>query len=163
MERTSQVYIGVPNGVVLCVDSAESAEKISARLYHAYRGDCLNVTSPEQILPEMERLFESLRFPFRTTNYRSFGGREEAAKAGGTRPGRELSEAAKERVMSDDELLDLQGDLVTFIIRVQQRQNSDWQGRITWAEHNRTLPFRTVAEMLQLISNAVSYAIEQDD
>lgn len=157
MERTSQVYMGVPNGVVLCIDSAESDQNISARLYHAYRSDAVNITSPEEILPEMEKLFESLRFPFRTTNYRSFSGaREEYTAEPGVRPGREFAEASNRRVLSDDDLLDLEGELATFIIRVQQRQNSDWQGRITWAEHDRTLAFRTVTEMLQLIEKAIS-------
>lgn len=157
MERTSQVYIGVPNGVVLCIDAAESEQSITARLYHGYRRDAVDITAPEQILPEMERLFDSLRFPFKTTNYRSFSGsKAEQPAETGVLPGREFAEAAGRRVLSDDELLDLEGELATFIIRVQQRQNSDWQGRITWAEHDRTLGFRTVTELLKLISNAVS-------
>jgi hypothetical protein len=160
MERTSQVYIGVPNGVVLCIDSAESEQKFTARLYHAYRSDAVNVTSPEGILPEMEKLFESLRFPFRTTNYRSFRReRAEYSADPGARPGRESAEAASRRMLSDDDLLDLEGELATFIIRVQQRQNSDWQGRITWAERDKTLNFRTVTELLQLIENAAGYLL----
>ena len=40
--------------------------------------------------------------------------------------------------MSDEELLRKHGELGTFVVRVQHRENSSWQGRITWMEKNRT-------------------------
>ena len=57
--------------------------------------------------------------------------------------------------MSDEELLDRHGDLGTFIIRVQHRQNSSWQGRITWMDEDKTVYFRSMWEMLKLIDSAV--------
>ena len=57
--------------------------------------------------------------------------------------------------MSDEELLDRHGDLGTFIIRVQHRQNSSWQGRITWMDKDKTVYFRSMWEMLKLIDSAV--------
>ena len=57
--------------------------------------------------------------------------------------------------MSDEELMDRHGDLGTFIIRVQHRQNSSWQGRITWMEEDKTVYFRSMWEMLKLIDSAV--------
>ena len=60
------------------------------------------------------------------------------------------------RVMEDEEMLDMHGDLGTFIIRVQHRQNSSWQGRITWVEQDKTLYFRSVWEMMKLIEEALA-------
>ena len=59
------------------------------------------------------------------------------------------------RVLEDEEMLDMHGDLGTFIIRVQHRQNSSWQGRITWVEEDKTLYFRSVWEMMKLIEEAL--------
>ena len=60
--------------------------------------------------------------------------------------------------MSDEELLNKHGDLGTFIIRVQHRQNSSWQGRITWMDEDKTVYFRSMWEMLKLINSAVGTA-----
>lgn len=49
--------------------------------------------------------------------------------------------------MSDEELLNKHGDLGTFIIRVQHRQNSSWQGRITWMDEDKTVYFRSMWEL----------------
>ena len=57
--------------------------------------------------------------------------------------------------MNDEELLSRHGDLGTFIIRVQHRQNSSWQGRITWMDEDKTVYFRSMWEMLKLIDSAV--------
>lgn len=64
-------------------------------------------------------------------------------------------ESKPERILSDEELLKKHGDLGTFIIRVQQRQNSSWQGRITWMDKDETIYFRSVWEMIKLIASAL--------
>lgn len=65
--------------------------------------------------------------------------------------------------MNDDELLSKHGDLGTFILRVQHRQNSTWQGRITWVNENKTLQFRSVWELTKLIEEALDTVSEQED
>ena len=65
--------------------------------------------------------------------------------------------------MSDDELLSKHGDLGTFILRVQHRQNSTWQGRITWVNENKTLQFRSMWELTKLIEEALDTVSEQED
>lgn len=57
--------------------------------------------------------------------------------------------------MTDKEMLSKHGDFGTFIIRVQQRQNSTWQGRITWVEEDKTMYFRSLLEMLKLIESGI--------
>ena len=65
--------------------------------------------------------------------------------------------------MSDDALLSKHGDIGTFIVRVQHRQNTSWQGRITWMEEDKTIYFRSVWEMIKLIESAVDTVSEQED
>lgn len=57
--------------------------------------------------------------------------------------------------MKDEELLQKHGELGTFIVRVQHRQNNSWQGRITWMEEDRTLSFRSIWELVKLMVSAV--------
>ena len=49
-----------------------------------------------------------------------------------------------------------------FLIRIQFHQNSTWQGTIQWLEENKTLPFRSVLEMLHLMEEAVGNHRVQD-
>ena len=65
--------------------------------------------------------------------------------------------------MADDKLLAKHGDIGTFIVRVQHRQNSSWQGRITWMEEDRTIQFRSVWEMIKLIESAVDTVSEDEE
>ena len=65
--------------------------------------------------------------------------------------------------MNDEQLLMQHGDLGSFIIRVQHRQNSSWQGRITWVEKNQTVYFRSVWEMMKLIETAIESVAPQEE
>ena len=65
--------------------------------------------------------------------------------------------------MSDKELLSKHGDLGTFIIRVQHRQNSSWQGRITWMDKDKTVYFRSIWEMIKLVGSALDTVSVPED
>ena len=127
MER-SQWYVGVPNGVVLCVDHVREGDPCG-RLYHSYSKKASEFFNMDEIVFRMDCLYDYLNYPY---------------------PGTKL--------MKDEELLGMHGDLGTFIVRVQHRQNSSWQGRITWMEENQTLSFRSIWEMVKLIASAVDTA-----
>ena len=143
-ERGSQIYIGTPNGVVLTIDERNDTE-LKAKYYTSYSREAHEVTNWDQFFFEVEKFFDDLRFPYPTTNVRTFG--EEIKRS--------YPEPGKEKVMKDEELLSKHGDLGSFIIRVQHRQNSSWQGRITWMEKNQTMYFRSAWEMMKLIESAL--------
>ena len=44
----------------------------------------------------------------------------------------------------------------TFVVRVENRQNGTWQGKIVWADENRTEHFRSMLEMLKLMEEAMA-------
>ena len=144
MSKT-QWYIGAPNGVILCVDQA-AGRTLSGRLCHSYSRKEIPFANIEQLLFEMEHFYDSINFPHPTAASRTF--QDGSAQPGNRRTGRA-------KIMSDEELMDRHGDLGTFIIRVQHRQNSSWQGRITWMEEDKTVYFRSMWEMLKLIDSAV--------
>ncbi|MBQ2659031.1 MAG: hypothetical protein IJF87_10755 [Erysipelotrichaceae bacterium] len=55
------------------------------------------------------------------------------------------------------------GDLGTFIVRVQHRQNSSWQGRLTWVEENKTVYFRSVWELMKLANDALEHSKQSEN
>lgn len=151
MEK-SQWYIGTPNGVVLCIDHV-GKRQFSGRLYHAYSAKGFVITSLEQMLFQLEKFYDSINFPHPTTNNRTFQGETQATN---------LREE-RARIMSDEELLSKHGDLGTFIVRVQHRQNSSWQGRITWMDKDKTVYFRSMWEMLKLLASALDTVNGQEE
>ncbi|MBO5543896.1 MAG: hypothetical protein J5949_04625 [Oscillospiraceae bacterium] len=148
----TQWYIGAPNGVVLCINGSDSGE-LRGVFYHSYSNEPVPFRGIGQMTLRMEKLYDWLRFPHPGTNNRSFG---EVPP-----PTRQTHE--RKRIMSDEKLLSKHGDIGTFIVRVQHRQNSSWQGRITWMEEDRTIQFRSVWEMIKLIESAVDQVSEPED
>mgnify|MGYP000121549684 CR=1 FL=1 len=43
----------------------------------------------------------------------------------------------------------------TFLIRIYFKQHANWQGTIQWLETNKTVPFRSVLELISLLNEAV--------
>ena len=147
----SQCYIGAPNGVIICVDNND-AHILRGRLYHSYTKEALSFENAGQMSFIMEELYDSLNFPHPGTNKRLFAAENKTINR--------LTE--RDKIMTDDELLSKHGDIGTFIVRVQHRQNSSWQGRITWMEQDSTLYFRSIWEMIKLIENAVDTVSHQE-
>lgn len=58
--------------------------------------------------------------------------------------------------MEDRSVLDHKMDKATFIINIHYRQNATWQGKIVWADQNKTQYFRSALEMMKLIDSALS-------
>ena len=150
--KKTQCYIGAPNGVVLCINRARGGE-LGGVFYHSYSPDPVPFENIEQMTLRMERLYDWLRFPHRSENSRSFS------------PGERTYQTKEERnrIMSDQSLLSRHGDMGTFIVRVQHRQNSSWQGRITWMEQDKTINFRSVWELIKLIESAVDTVGGRDE
>lgn len=150
-EKHTQWYIGAPNGVVLCIHRMHGGEP-GGELYHSYRADPVPFGSYDEMTRCMEELYDALRFPYPATNRRSFSPPREV---------RHIKE--RNKLMSDEQLLSKHGDIGTFIVRVQHRQNSSWQGRLTWMEKDQTVNFRSVWEMIKLIESAMDTVSEQED
>ncbi len=142
----SQQYIGTPNGVVMCINSIQK-DRVCGSLYHFYQRESIPFTDLGQALSIMEKLFDSLHFPRPANSDRMFSNRQTDPNRGGN--------TQMEKTVTDQELSGHRGDLGTFIIRVQHRENSSWQGRVTWLEEDRTLNFRSIWELVKLVENAI--------
>lgn len=150
MDR-SQWYLGTPNGVVLCIDRTRDGQ-LEGRFYHAYEREAAHFSTMEEAIFGLEGFYDSLNFPHPTTDSRAF--RKEGRQAD--------DRQERTRVMRDEELLGRHGELGTFIIRVQHRQNSSWQGRITWMDRDKTVYFRSIWEMIKLVEGALDTVSVQE-
>ena len=118
---------------------------IKGVFYHHFSQEGIRFEGMSDLLSGMEKLYDAMNFPFPGNNERHFIEKE-------------ISYMKEEltKKLEDQDMLKMHGDLGTFIIRVQHRQNSSWQGRITWVEEDKTLYFRSVWEMVKLIEEALA-------
>ncbi len=50
-----------------------------------------------------------------------------------------------------------------FLVRIHFKQNADWQGIVHWLETNKTVPFRSVLELITLLNEAVGLSTSSKD
>jgi|GEM_PF-875014 hypothetical protein len=60
--------------------------------------------------------------------------------------------------MQKDGSRESQSDNAIFLIQIQYRHNSSWQGRIVWLDKKQTLVFRSFLELVMLIKEALGGA-----
>lgn len=51
----------------------------------------------------------------------------------------------------------------TFIVKVEHCQNNSWQGKVTWADENKTQRFRSMLELIKLMDEAVNQNQNMDE
>ena len=135
-------YIGTPWGIILCVDYYQD-EKINGRIYHRYQTEPIRVGGMTEAIFEIDAFFDRLGYPFPGTESHYFIKHEKKQRI------------KMARKLSDEEMLKNNGEKGTFIIRVEQRQHSSWQGRVTWVEEGKTENFRSALELLKMIDGAL--------
>lgn len=140
--RKKQRYIGVSNGIVLCVDRYGGGT-IEGRMYHGYQKENIHFYGYEKVIKIAEGLFNALGFPFMGTGDRDIHGNIRSCDR----------TEGMERVLSEEELLKKHGDKGTFVIRVRHRQHSSWQGEITYLEEDKSVCFRSLLELIKIIDN----------
>lgn len=135
-------YIGTPWGIILCVDYYRD-EKINGRIYHRYQTEPIRIGGMLEAVFEIDAFFDRFGYPFPGTESHYFIKHEKTQRIKMTRK------------LSDEEMLKNNGEQGTFIIRVEQRQHSSWQGRVTWVEEGKTENFRSALELLKMIDGAL--------
>lgn len=109
------------------------------QVYNAYYDKVIPFRNDRELLAILDELFDSLSFPSRFDEYRCFSDKKRPA-------------ARKERIGTG---IMSEKDKATFIIHVQFRRNSTWQGTIQWVESQKQQSFRSTLEMLRLIDEAL--------
>ncbi len=48
----------------------------------------------------------------------------------------------------------------TFLVKIRSKQNSTWQGSVTWVEEQQEQNFRNVLELLKLMDEVIDNNVE---
>ncbi|SFC64933.1 hypothetical protein [Butyrivibrio sp. YAB3001] len=43
----------------------------------------------------------------------------------------------------------------TFIVKIEHSHNNTWQGKVTWADENKQVRFRSALELIKLMDEAL--------
>jgi hypothetical protein len=121
---------------LVCVDGGGAGE-ISGRLCNPYLKGGKPFCGTLELLSEMEDLLDQMRLPQAYNEARHFAGPVEP-------PMTPVDHDPSQR-----------GARATFAVRVLFRQNSSWQGSVTWIVGKRVESFRSVLELLMLVKNAL--------
>ena len=114
----------LPNMVMVCVDGVENGD-IYGRYFHRYKKEETFFPDSATLVIEMERFYDAIGYPQAATKTRKFMERK-----GGRIPAKEHM-----AVISDGQaLIQLRGNLATFLVGVTSRQNASWQGDVVWME-----------------------------
>lgn len=122
---------------LVCVDSYHNGV-LQGRFYNPYMSAEQPFQSLTQFLQGMEATLETMEFPKAYTATRTF------APLPGCSTGPPLSQCQP-------------GAQATFAVKILFRQNASWQGSVTWLEGKREQSFRSVLELILLVSTALEY------
>lgn len=120
---------------LVCVDSYHKGVP-QGRYYNPYMNAEQTFQSLTQFLQSMEKTLETMDFPKAFTVTRTFAPLPEHIS------GPPLSQYQP-------------GTQATFVIKILFRQNASWQGSVTWLEGKREQSFRSVLELILLMSTAL--------
>lgn len=145
MSEAKQKYLGTKTAIVLCVDSSKD-ENIIGRMFHLYKEEMTPIYGYNHFFLEAEQLFKALRNPKASQSDKDFDN-----NLIDDLPEREMTE-----MNTEASILNEHGEQGTFIVRVQHRQHSSWQGRVTWVDEDKTVYFRSELELMKLIDGALN-------
>lgn len=146
MENMQHYYVNIsaPNLVVICIDENDGEER-AGRMYHCYSSEPRKFSSVVELIRIMEEFFDDIAYPQASTVTRYF---QNTKKKKNVR----YSKALPEKVAEQKEIIEYRGEKGTFITYVQFRQNSDWQGQISWAEKKSVYRFDSTLEFVKILS-----------
>lgn len=143
ISKEFRLNISPINLINICVDNKANGE-ISGRMYHCYTESAIPFASVVELITIAERLFEDLSYPQASTKTRTFEEKEEIQ-----------SISKLEKKVSQQDLMQYRGEKGTFILYVQFRQKSTWQGEVSWMEKEESFKFMNSLELLKIIDQVV--------
>ena len=117
------------------VDSYED-RVLRGRYYNAYLNKAVHFSSTIELISEIEKMLNEMKFPQAFNKLRRFG--DDSFD------------------LVEDEEVPEHGKVATFNVRVLFRQNASWQGNVTWIDGKKEESFRSVLELLILMDSAMT-------
>lgn len=132
----SQTRNDAARNLVICVDSYAQGNPQGCYFNGCDEEDVFEFQSLTQLIVGIENNLDAANFPQSFTAVRSFS----------VKPEPELKSVKKRR----------RGKLATFSVKILFRQNTSWQGSITWQEKKSEQTFRSVLELILLMDSALN-------
>lgn len=136
------INVSAPNLISVCVDTSDRGE-FSGRLYQCYDEEPWKFENVVRLLYMMDDLYDRLSYPQAATECRTFEKKE-----------KEIPAPLEKRV-SQEQILEPDGRVATFLIYVQFRQNATWQGDVVWKERREKQHFHSALELIKLIDSVL--------
>ena len=124
---------------------------MTGKIYHCYSEEAIAFSNIIRMIETVEEFFDCLQFPQAATQTRSFHRKESVQ-------GQKL-----EKKLEQEQILQTRGQKGTFLLNVKYRQNSSWQGSVTWVDEQREQYFRSALELLKLIDGALVTKNDSED
>ena len=122
---------------MICIDSYENSVPVG-RFYNQYCPEGVLFRGAIDLIKKVEAMLDQMNFPQAFSSIRSF------------------AEKTTMDLTGKSNEVSCRGKLATFSMRVLFRQNTSWQGSISWQEGKSEEAFRSVLELLLLIDSAVT-------
>lgn len=133
-----------PNVICICINKIIDGNA-KGKFYNCYSKHPVYFEEIVSLILQIEAVFDKINFPQASTITRSFFNDNTKAL------GKEFK-----KHMTPQEVIEQKGSKATFVVHVQYRQNSTWQGSVVWVDKNKTKNFRSALELLKLIDGALS-------
>lgn len=133
-----------PNVICICINKIIDGNA-KGKFYNCYSKHPVYFEDIVSLFFQIDDLFNKINFPEASTITRSFFNNNTQAL------GKEFK-----KYMTSQEVTEQKGSKATFVVNVQFRQNSTWQGSVVWVDKNKTKNFRSALELLKLMDEALS-------
>ena len=138
-----KVNISVPNLICLCLDDKGNGT-LQGEFYHYYSSEGVRFQDSWEMIRKMDAFFDVLNFPQAATVYCSF--EKKPVSIGAVH--RDM-----EKKIPPEQLLSHRGKVGTFVVVVQFRQNTSWQGHMYHVEKDEDYSFVSELEFIALLKN----------
>ena len=125
------------------VESTENYD-IAGTLYNDFYGFAIDFNGIRQMISYLDEFFDYVNFPQATHKKRSFHEQQ---------PNREIKHPY--HGLRDVSAEAMQDKHAAFLLHVQFRQNSTWQGTLEWIDEKKIKRFRSELEMIGMIADAI--------
>jgi len=124
-------------------------------ILHKGLRECWAFTGMKEFITICDGIFDRIGMPQRTTRPRTYFDTNQT-KPSLIRPTENaLYEEETALTEHDETYKNLSAETPTFVTKVLYRQNSDWQGTVKWVEKGLEVNFRSLLELVMLMSEAV--------
>jgi len=133
----------------ICIDQFD-LEGFKARIYHGRLPKGVEAYTLNEFFSKLEYIFDKIEYPCATTKRRTFN--KEANNHSDIEIPTSM-EFEKRTYLWDEE-----GELVTFMVRVQSRMNTSWQGVIRKWNSSEEKKFKSELEFVKIMYDELEQA-----